>query len=119
AFDLDLGRLHLGFGEIVQDARTDERDDETNDCDDDQHFDQRETALAVVAVCTAVLPEGVAPQQSRLAHESYSYPTIWLTEISAVITETINPPTITLMTMMASGPTTPMARSRLRCSLTS
>ncbi len=43
----------------------------------------------------------------------------YLTDSREVITETISPPTMMLITMMASGPITPTTRSRRRCSLVS
>ena len=54
-------------------------------------------------------PVGRAAKRRRqtnlfMAFMSHYHPTIWLTDISAVMTETIRPPTIMLMTMIASGP---------------
>jgi len=44
---------------------------------------------------------------SRLFSPEKPQPTIWLTDINAVITDTINPPTTMLMTMIAAGPAIP------------
>ena len=51
--------------------------------------------------------------------QSLCYPTNWVTDSSAVMTDTINPPTTVLMVMIASGPTMPTMRSRLRCNFAS
>ena len=51
--------------------------------------------------------------------QSLLYPTSCVTDSSAVMTDTISPPTTVLMVMMASGPTMPTMRSRLRCNFAS
>src|SRR3954463_9341526 len=104
ALDLDTGRLDLRLGQVVEPARADDAHDQCDDGDDDQQLPQREAAF-------------VSPLVFRvLAH---AYPMIWLTERSEVITDTINPPTMIEMVMIAAGPTMPTMRSRLRCSFAS
>ena len=49
ALDLNPGGLHLGFAQIVEDARTHQRHDHADDRDDDQNLDQGEAALAMPA----------------------------------------------------------------------
>src|ERR1051326_1540566 len=119
ALDLNLRRLHLGFAEVVDHARADQRHDQPDDRDDDQDFDQGEAAL--IAARAPTHPAGRYPQAShtRPPRRIKFHSTIWLTDNKAVMTETMRPPTTMLMVMIASGPAMPTTRSRLRCSLAS
>src|SRR5258708_40338509 len=123
ALNLDFGGFDFRFAQIVEHARADQRHDEADDGYDDQHFHEREATLAAntgaSASCRAdlrfrVFHFGACGFVIRRLH-----PTTWVMERSAVMTETMRPPTTTLMEMMASGPTTPTTRSRLRCSFAS
>src|ERR1051325_5726731 len=104
ALDLDARRLDLRLGQVVENARADDAHDQRDDGDHDQQLHQREAAFAVPPVFCV------------LAH---AYPMIWLTERSEVITDTINPPTMIEIVMIAAGPAIPTMRSRLRCNFAS
>src|SRR5437763_1866108 len=115
-FDLDFCRLGLGLAEIVQHPRPDQRHDQADDGNDHQNFDQREAGLRMAAtprfsLCQIPKHGGQLPKKLQ--------PTIWLTDISAVMTDTINPPTTILITMIAAGPAMPTTRSSVRCSFAS
>src|SRR6202162_1513989 len=58
ALQLNLGRLDLGFAEIVENARTDQTHDEAYDGDHHQHFHQRKSLL--VDLPTAHFPRAFA-----------------------------------------------------------
>src|SRR5581483_10758638 len=109
ALDLNLGRLGLRLAEIVQHARADEAHDQADDGDHDQNFHEREAGRA------AQRGGGLAPDPGEaFVHGGkplVDQPTTWLTDISAVITETIRPPTTRLMATMAAGPAIPTTRS--------
>src|SRR5271166_1619471 len=111
AFDLNSRRLDLRLAQVVQHARADQRHDEADDRDDHEHFDERESALAV-PTDRAALEEPTNAVNIQIP--PVLHPTTCLTERRAVITETIRPPTTTLMTMIETGPTIPTSRSRLR-----
>src|SRR4051812_39835029 len=104
AFDLDARRLGLGFGQIIQDARADDAHDQRDDGDDNEQLHKREAAFAL------------SPAFCGLEHD---HPMTWLTDRSEVITDTISPPTMIEMVMIAAGPAMPTMRSRLRCSFAS
>src|SRR4029079_3974986 len=104
ALDLDARRLGFRLGQIVEHARADDAHDQRNDGDDNQQLHQREAAFSLSP--TFCLP-------------AHCYPMTWLTERSEVITDTIRPPTMIEMAMIAAGPTMPTMRSRLRCNLAS
>ena len=76
------------------------------------------------AMCRAVrfeLPTKYPPMVSSdiMMNLPLVYPTSCVTDSSAVMTDTIRPPTTVLMVMIASGPTMPTMRSRLRCNFAS
>ena len=112
-----LAALALDSLEIVEHARADEPHDQPDDRDDDQHLDQREAAPAPRAGAAVSRDRAISRHADHRTMPSQ--PTIWLTDSSAVITDTIRPPTMMLMAMIAAGPTMPTTRSRLRCSLAS
>src|ERR1043166_124932 len=63
AFNLDFRRLHLGFAQVIDHARADQRHDQADDGDDDQNFDQREAAF--VAARPPADPTGGNSQASH------------------------------------------------------
>ena len=83
---------------------------------------RRRAGLARAASCRTAFHRFLPPiiPRAYLAHlqilflGSLIHPTTWLTDISAVMTETIRPPTMMLMAMIAPGPAMPTSRSRLR-----
>src|SRR5262245_5549688 len=56
ALDLNFGGLDLRLVQIVEHARPDERHDETDDCDHDQDFHEREAAFASLSGAPTRLP---------------------------------------------------------------
>src|SRR5436190_247866 len=104
ALDLDSRCLGLRFGQIVQNAWADDAHDQRDNGDDDEQLHQREAAFPL------------SPTFCGLEHD---YPMTWLTDRSEVITDTISPPTMIEMVMIAAGPAMPTMRSRLRCSFAS
>src|SRR5262249_22742768 len=112
ALDLNLRGLDLGFAEIVQHPRADQSHDHADDRDDDENFHQSEAALA--APVRALNSSRRSKRCLRHGTPPLRYPTTWLTDRRAVITDTISPPTTMLMTMIASGPAIPTMRSSAR-----
>src|SRR5215211_109644 len=118
ALDLNLGGLRLRLGQVIEHSRTDQTHDQADDGDDHQDLHQGKATFAV-ARGTAASQTPQACSTIAHLHAPCFHPTIWLTDNSDVITDTIRPPTTMLIVMIAAGPAIPTTRSRLRCSLAS